>query len=58
MSLHLDLSAAAGRSLSARVENALRDGIRGGVLAPGARLPSSRVLSAQLGVSRGVVVDA
>ena len=58
MELHLDLEHAAGSSRRARVENALRDGIRGGVLAPGARLPSSRVLCAQLGVSRGVVVDA
>jgi GntR family transcriptional regulator/MocR family aminotransferase len=58
MSLHLDLSAAAGRSLSARVENALRDGIRSGLLAPASRLPSTRALSAQLGVSRGVVVEA
>ncbi|HTN24806.1 MAG TPA: PLP-dependent aminotransferase family protein [Solirubrobacteraceae bacterium] len=58
MDLHLDLERATGPSRRARVENALRDGIRGGVLAPGARLPSSRVLSAQLGVSRGVVVDA
>jgi GntR family transcriptional regulator/MocR family aminotransferase len=58
MDLHLDLAAAAGPSLSARVENALRDGIRSGLLAPASRLPSTRALSAQLGVSRGVVVDA
>ncbi|MEA2157583.1 MAG: GntR family transcriptional regulator / MocR family aminotransferase, partial [Solirubrobacteraceae bacterium] len=58
MELHLDLATAAGSSLRARVEHALRDGIRSGLLAPGARLPASRVLCAQLGVSRGVVVDA
>jgi GntR family transcriptional regulator/MocR family aminotransferase len=58
MDLHLDLANAAGSSLRERVENALRDGIRTGVLAPETRLPPSRALCAQLGVSRGVVVDA
>ena len=58
MDLHLDLASAAGSSLRERVENALRDSIRGGVLAPDTRLPASRALCAQLGVSRGVVVDA
>lgn len=58
MELHIDLGRAAGTTLRARLENALRDGIRTGLLAPGTRLPASRVLCAQLGVSRGVVVDA
>ena len=58
MELHLDLEHAAGATLRARVEGALRDGIRTGLLAPGTRLPASRTLCAQLGVSRGVVVDA
>jgi GntR family transcriptional regulator/MocR family aminotransferase len=58
MDLHLDLASALGPSLGARVEAALRDGIRSGVLAPATRLPSTRALSAQLGVSRGVVVEA
>jgi GntR family transcriptional regulator/MocR family aminotransferase len=58
MDLHLDLAGAAGATLRARAENALRDAIRGGLLAPGTRLPASRGLCAQLGVSRGVVVDA
>ena len=58
MELHLDLAAPPGPSLRARLEAALRDAIRGGALMPGVRLPSSRVLCAQLGVSRGVVVDA
>jgi DNA-binding transcriptional MocR family regulator len=43
-----------GRSL----ENALRDGIRGGRLATGLRLPGSRSLAADLGLSRGTVVQA
>jgi GntR family transcriptional regulator/MocR family aminotransferase len=58
MELHLDLQHAAGTTLRARVENALRDAIRSGRLAAGTRLPASRTLCAQLGVSRGVVVDA
>ncbi|MBW3654074.1 MAG: PLP-dependent aminotransferase family protein [Actinobacteria bacterium] len=58
MDLHIDLERAAGATLRARVENALRDAIRSGLLAPGARLPPTRALSAQLGVSRGVVVEA
>jgi len=47
-----------GATLRARVEHALRDAIRSGRLAPGARLPASRALCTQLGVSRGVVVEA
>jgi GntR family transcriptional regulator/MocR family aminotransferase len=58
MDLHLDLDAAAGHSLRARLENGLRDGIRSGLLAPLTRMPSQRALAAQLGVSRGVVVEA
>src|SRR5204863_6410698 len=58
MDLHLDLATASGASLRARVEQGLRDGIRSGLLAPSTRLPSTRTLSAQLGVSRGVVVEA
>ncbi len=58
MELLLDLGAAPGRSLRARLEHALREAIRAGRLAPRARLPSTRALSAQLGVSRGVVVEA
>ncbi len=45
-------------SLRHQLEIAIRDGIRGGRLAPGSRLPASRDLAKQLGVSRGVVVDA
>jgi len=40
------------------LERALRDGVREGRLRPGTLLPSSRLLAAQLGVSRGVVVEA
>ena len=58
MDLLLDLAAAPGRSLRRRAEHALREAVRSGRLAPGTRLPSTRALAAQLGVSRGVVVDA
>jgi GntR family transcriptional regulator / MocR family aminotransferase len=44
--------------LHAQVEGQLRDGVRSGRLAAGERLPSSRALAAELGVSRGVVVEA
>jgi GntR family transcriptional regulator / MocR family aminotransferase len=58
MDLHLDLSHVSGGSMRTRLERALREAVRGGRLAPGSRLPSTRALSVQLGVSRGVVVDA
>jgi GntR family transcriptional regulator / MocR family aminotransferase len=58
MELHLDLDGAPGRSLRARAEHALREAVRSGRLAPGTRLPSTRALCAELGVSRGVIVDA
>jgi GntR family transcriptional regulator / MocR family aminotransferase len=46
------------RWLGRRLEEQLRDGIRAGRLGAGRRLPSSRSLADQLGVSRGVVVRA
>ena len=58
MDLHLDLSEVAGGSMRARLERALREAVRSGRLTPGSRLPSTRALCAELGVSRGVVVDA
>ncbi|WP_432136881.1 MULTISPECIES: PLP-dependent aminotransferase family protein [unclassified Streptomyces] len=45
---------ARGRALQA----ALREAVRSGRLAPGTRLPSSRDLAADLGVSRGLVTEA
>jgi len=44
--------------LHEQVERAIRDGVRSGRLAPGARLPSTRALATELGVSRGVVSEA
>ena len=60
-SLPLELLVALRRGaapLHAQLEAQLRDAVRDGRLAPGARLPSSRVLASGLGVSRGVVVEA
>jgi GntR family transcriptional regulator/MocR family aminotransferase len=44
--------------LRAQLEEQLREAVRSGRLAPRVALPSSRVLARELGVSRGVVVDA
>ena len=44
--------------LQRQVEDQLRGAIRTGRLVAGERLPSSRVLAADLAVSRGVVSDA
>jgi GntR family transcriptional regulator/MocR family aminotransferase len=45
-------------TLRAAVERTLREAILGGALRPGVRLPSSRSLAEQLGVSRGVTTEA
>src|SRR5262245_24773285 len=44
--------------LRAQLEGQLREAVGSGRLAGGVRLPSSRALAAELGVSRGVVVEA
>jgi GntR family transcriptional regulator/MocR family aminotransferase len=56
--LHLDLDGPPSIGKRAAVETALRDAVRDGRLTPGSRLPPTRALCEQLGVSRGVVVDA
>ena len=45
-------------SLRIQIEHQLRQAIRRGTLRPGARVPSTRDLAKQLGISRGVVVNA
>ena len=45
-------------TLHEQLELGLRESVRSGRLAPGARLPSSRALADELGVSRGVVLEA
>lgn len=59
--LTLDRAPANGRAplpLHVQLEEQLRDGIRGGHLLPGTRLPATRELARQLAISRGVVVEA
>jgi GntR family transcriptional regulator/MocR family aminotransferase len=46
------------RPRRAQLEAGLREAIRGGRLRPDARLPSSRALAGELGVSRRLVVEA
>ncbi|MFG1808901.1 PLP-dependent aminotransferase family protein [Streptomyces sp. NPDC049040] len=48
----------AGQRTRAGLEEALRAAVRDGRLAPGTRLPSSRVLSHDLGLARNTVADA
>jgi GntR family transcriptional regulator/MocR family aminotransferase len=47
-----------GEPLHRQIEVSLRDAIRSGRLAVGASLPPTRTVAADLGVSRGVVVEA
>ncbi|MEU4098337.1 PLP-dependent aminotransferase family protein [Streptomyces sp. NPDC026673] len=53
--LHLELR---GTKLRTGLTDALRNAVRTGRLAPGTRLPPSRSLAADLGVSRNTVVEA
>jgi GntR family transcriptional regulator/MocR family aminotransferase len=46
------------RTLGRQIEDQLRQGIRDMTLQPGSRLPSTRDLARELGVSRPIVVDA
>jgi GntR family transcriptional regulator/MocR family aminotransferase len=54
----LSLRPEAGETLRVALRRTLRGAIRSGALREGVRLPASRVLARQLGVSRGVVSDA
>ena len=56
--LLLQIEGQPGTNLPTRVAAGLREAVRTGRLRPGSRLPSSRSLAADLGVSRGVVVAA
>ncbi len=58
MELLLTLTRGDGEPLHAQLEHQLREAVRDGRLATGERLPATRVLAAELGVSRGVVVEA
>ncbi|PWU53312.1 GntR family transcriptional regulator, partial [Micromonospora globispora] len=54
--LHLELDASDGRR--AGLERAVREAIRDGRLPPSTRLPATRTLAAELGLSRGTVSAA
>ena len=54
----LTLERGPGETLRAALGRTLREAIRAGALREGVRLPSSRALALDLGVSRGVVSDA
>lgn len=56
--LQLDPAHAPAGGLTAWLAEAVRDAVSDGRLAPGDRLPATRLLADQLGCSRGVVVDA
>lgn len=55
--VRLDGSAGADGTRRARLEGRLRELVRDGTLKPGTRLPSSRALADDLGVSRRLVVE-
>jgi GntR family transcriptional regulator/MocR family aminotransferase len=54
--MHLSLDTSGGRPLHAQIFDAIREAIAVGRLAPGARLPSTRTLASDLGVSRTTVL--
>ncbi len=56
--LLLGVDRGSAEALHDQLEQRLRAQIRSGRLAPGSRLPSSRALATQLGLSRGVVLEA
>jgi GntR family transcriptional regulator/MocR family aminotransferase len=55
--LLVGLDRTSSQTLGAQLQVQVRDAIRDGRLGVGERLPSSRQLAAELGVSRGLVVD-
>jgi GntR family transcriptional regulator/MocR family aminotransferase len=54
----LNVERRAGATLHEQIEQTLREHVRSGRLPPGSRVPSSRALAGELGVSRGVVLEA
>ncbi|WP_437964526.1 GntR family transcriptional regulator [Sorangium sp. So ce260] len=52
------LDHASRRSLALQLADGLRRAVVAGELAPGARLPPSRQLAAELGIARRLVTDA
>jgi len=58
LGLLVEIERGADLPLHEQLERSIREGIQAGRLAAGARLPSSRALARELGVSRGVVSEA
>jgi GntR family transcriptional regulator/MocR family aminotransferase len=58
LTIHVTLRRDTAEQLPRQLSSQLSDAIRRGMLRPGARLPSTRGLAGQLGVSRGVVLTA
>jgi GntR family transcriptional regulator/MocR family aminotransferase len=58
LELHVELDHASPEPLHRQLERGLRGAVRDGRLAPSGPLPSSRALASQLGISRGIVVEA
>jgi GntR family transcriptional regulator / MocR family aminotransferase len=56
--LLVELDRSARRPLRAQLEDALREAVRSGRLPASSRLPATRALAADLGISRRLVVDA
>ncbi len=56
--LAIDLDRSGPEALHSQIEASIRERIRSGVLPGGVALPASRALATDLGVSRGVVVEA
>ena len=56
--LLIPLDRESAEPLGSQLESWFRDAVRGGRLRPGERLPSSRELARNLGVSRGLVVQS
>jgi GntR family transcriptional regulator / MocR family aminotransferase len=56
--LAIDLDRSGGNALHRQIEASIRQRIRSGVLPAGVALPPTRALAAELGVTRGVVVEA
>ncbi len=57
LDLLIEIDRESGQRLHVQLEGWLRDAIRAGRLPAGVRLPTTRALAEQLGVSRGVVVE-
>lgn len=58
LDLLVTLRRRSGKTLGRQLEDQLRCQIRDGTLRPGARLPSTRDLAGELGISRPIVVEA